>query len=50
MVKAEDIKAIVAQTEGDGYSRGYAMLAFLVLLLERLYIGKQEVFDTIPMI
>ncbi|MFC0469183.1 ring-opening amidohydrolase [Halalkalibacter kiskunsagensis] len=48
-VNASDIKAIIAQTEGDGYSRGYATLAFLDLLSERLYISKQQVFDTIPM-
>ncbi|WP_413375684.1 ring-opening amidohydrolase [Alkalihalobacillus sp. 1P02AB] len=48
-VQAEDIKAIIAQTEGDGYSRGYATLAFQILLSERLNISQQEVFDTIPM-
>ncbi len=48
-IKAEDMKAIIAQTEGDGYARGYATLAFQLLLSEKLNISKQEVFDTIPM-
>ncbi|WP_332631770.1 ring-opening amidohydrolase [Halalkalibacter flavus] len=48
-VKAESIKAIIAQTEGDGYARGYSTLAFQVLLSEYLDMNHQEVFDTIPM-
>lgn len=48
-VKAEQIKAIIAQTEGDGYARGYATLAFQILLSEKLSISHQEVFDQIPM-
>ncbi|WP_078393660.1 ring-opening amidohydrolase [Shouchella patagoniensis] len=48
-VKAQDIQAIIAQTEGDGYARGYATLAFQQLLSERLDISQQDVFDQIPM-
>lgn len=48
-VKPTEIKAIIAQTEGDGYARGYATLAFQVLLSNYLNISHQEVFDQIPM-
>ncbi|WDF02219.1 ring-opening amidohydrolase [Shouchella hunanensis] len=48
-VNAKEIKAIIAQTEGDGYARGYATLAFQQLLSERLDISKEEVFASIPM-
>ncbi|GAE27958.1 hypothetical protein JCM9140_4127 [Halalkalibacter wakoensis JCM 9140] len=48
-VRPESIKAIIAQTEGDGYARGYSTLAFQVLLSEYLGISHEEVFDTIPM-
>lgn len=46
----EEIVAVIAQTEGVGYDRGYATLAFQVLLSEKLGITKQEVFDRIPML
>jgi len=46
----EEIAAIIAQTEGDGHDRGYATLAFQVLLSEKLGISRQEVFDRIPML
>jgi cyanuric acid amidohydrolase len=48
-VKPTEIKAIIAQTEGDGYARGYATLAFKVLLSNHLNMTHQEVFDHIPM-
>ncbi len=48
-IKASEIKAVIAQTEGDGYSRGYATLAFQVLLSKELRITHQDVFDQIPM-
>ena len=42
--------AIMEQTEGDPYARGYATLAGMeVLLSERLGISRRQVFDTIPM-
>jgi len=43
------IIAIMAQTEGDPYGRGYATLAMQVLLSERLGMSRQEVFKSIPM-
>ena len=46
----EEISAIIAQTEGDGHDRGYATLAFQVLLSEKLGITRQEVFNRIPML
>ena len=49
-IDPKQIIAIIAQTEGVGYDRGYATLAFQVLLSEYLGISKQEVFDTIPML
>lgn len=43
------IVAIMEQTEGDPYARGYATLAMEVLLSERLRISRAQVFDKIPM-
>jgi cyanuric acid amidohydrolase len=43
------IVAIMEQTEGDPYARGYATLAMEVLLSERLHIARAEVFARIPM-
>lgn len=48
-VKAETIKAIIAQTEGDGYARGYATLAFQKLLSQYLSLSEEDVFEQIPM-
>ncbi|GAK39841.1 hypothetical protein TCA2_2330 [Paenibacillus sp. TCA20] len=48
-IKAAHIKAIIAQTEGDNYARGYSTLAFQVLLSK--YLGKTHdaIFEEIPM-
>ena len=43
------VVAIMEQTEGDPYARGYATLAMEVLLSERLGMSRRQVFDTIPM-
>lgn len=43
------VVAIMEQTEGDPYARGYATLAMEVLLSERLGLTRKQVFDTIPM-
>ena len=43
------IVAIMEQTEGDPYARGYATLAMEVLLSERLHISRADVFARIPM-
>jgi Amidohydrolase ring-opening protein (Amido_AtzD_TrzD). len=48
-IRAEEIKGIIAQTEGDGYARGYATLAFQTLLSPYLGWTAEEVFDRIPM-
>lgn len=48
-INAAHIKGIIAQTEGDGYARGYATLAFQLLLSEYLGWTHEEVFDRIPM-
>jgi len=43
------VVAIMEQTEGDPYARGYATLAMEVLLSERLGITRAEVFARVPM-
>jgi cyanuric acid amidohydrolase len=43
------VVAIMAQTEGDPYARGFATLAMEVLLSERLDVSRAEVFARIPM-
>lgn len=48
-VDPRDVVAIIEQTEGDPYARGYATLAMEVLLSERLGISRAEVFARIPM-
>lgn len=49
-IVAENISAIIAQTEGDGYARGYSSLSFELMLSEKLGITGQEVADKIPML
>ncbi|MDF2838183.1 MAG: ring-opening amidohydrolase [Paenibacillus sp.] len=48
-IQAQHIKGIIAQTEGDGYARGYSTLAFQVLLESYLGWSHEEIFDRIPM-
>lgn len=48
-IEAADIVAIIAQTEGTGYARGYTSLCFQLLLAEYLKSSPQAVFDRIPM-
>lgn len=45
-----EIVAIKAQTEGDAYSRGYAMQSFELMLSEKMGITRQEVAARIPML
>ena len=45
-----EIVAIKAQTEGDAYSRGYAMQSFELMLSEKMGISRKEVADRIPML
>lgn len=49
IVDPKNIVAIIEQTEGDPYCRGYATLAMQGLLSKYLDISHQEVFDRIPM-
>lgn len=49
-VNPEDICAIIAQTEGDGYARGYSALNFELLLSDKLRLSRKEVSDRIPML
>ena len=48
-VDPRHVIAIIEQTEGDPYARGYATLAMEVLLSERLGISRADVFAKIPM-
>lgn len=45
-----EIVAIKAQTEGDAYSRGYAMQSFELMLSEKMGITRQQVAARIPML
>jgi len=49
-VEPKNVVAIMEQTEGDPYCRGYATLAMQNLLSGHLEISHQEVFDRIPML
>jgi len=49
-VKPEEICAIIAQTEGDGYARGYSALNFEIMLSEKMGITREEVAARIPML
>lgn len=48
-IAAKDIVAIIAQTEGTGYARGYAALCMQLVLAEYLSLTPQAVFDRIPL-
>jgi cyanuric acid amidohydrolase len=48
-IQAEEIVAIIAQTEGTGYARGYASLCMQLLLSQYLKISVEDVFKQIPM-
>ena len=49
-VVPQDVVAVIAQTEGDGYARGYASLAMEGLFSRKLAIEPREVFERIPML
>lgn len=49
-VSPQDVVAVIAQTEGDGYARGYASLAMEGLFSRKLGIEPREVFERIPML
>ncbi len=48
-IKAEEIIAVIAQTEGTGYARGYASLCMQLLLAEYLKLSTEAVFERIPL-
>ena len=45
-----EICAIIAQTEGDGYSRGYSAQSFELMLSDKMGLTRKEVADRIPML
>jgi cyanuric acid amidohydrolase len=49
-IDAKDITAIIAQTEGDGYARGYSSLTFELLLADYLKTTREAVAEKIPML
>lgn len=49
-VSPRDVVAMIAQTEGDGFARGYASLAMEGLFSRKLGIEPHEVFERIPML
>lgn len=49
-INPKDISAIIAQTEGDGYARGYGALSFELMLSEKMDMTRKEVADRIPML
>lgn len=49
-IRAEEVCAIIAQTEGDGYARGYCALNFELMLSQKLGISRSEVEKRIPML
>jgi cyanuric acid amidohydrolase len=44
------IVGIIAQTEGDGYARGYSALSLQILLAERLGMSRAEIAEQVPML
>lgn len=44
------VVALIAQTEGDGFARGYAALSLQLLLAERLSLSREDVAARIPML
>ena len=49
-VSAADVVAIMAQTEGDGYARGFAAQSLELVFAERLKMEREEVRQRIPML
>lgn len=50
VINPKEICAIIAQTEGDGYARGYSALSFELMLSEKMKCSQKEVADQIPML
>lgn len=49
-INAKEICALIAQTEGDGYSRGYSAMCFEVMLSEKIGCTREEVAKQVPML
>jgi cyanuric acid amidohydrolase len=49
-VAAADIVAVIGQTEGDGYARGFAAQSLEILLSERLKVDREDVRQRVPML
>lgn len=49
VVDPNHVVGIIAQTEGDGFARGYSAQSLQILFSELLNLSHQEIFDRIPM-
>lgn len=49
-VDPSHLVAVMSQTEGDGFARGYSALALRLLLAPLLGIPQEKVFDRVPML
>lgn len=49
-VNPHEICAIIAQTEGDGYARGYSALSFELMLAEKTGKSRADVAKQVPML
>ena len=49
-INPNDICAIIAQTEGDGYARGYCAQSFELMLSEKTGLSRLEISEKIPML
>lgn len=48
IVAPADLRGVIAQSEGDGFARGFFTLALELLLSERLGVPRAEIAETIP--
>lgn len=48
VVAPKDLRGVIAQSEGDGYARGFFTLALELLLSDRLGVPRTEITETIP--
>jgi cyanuric acid amidohydrolase len=50
VIEPADVCAVLAQTEGDGFARGYFALSFELLLAERLGVARDEIGLRLPIL
>lgn len=50
IVDPANLVGVIAQTEGDGFARGYSSQSLQLLLAERLGTDTDEIFERIPML